>query len=444
MPFIPITPDDEKEMLKSIGIDNFDDLLKHIPESHRMKEKYNLRNGLSELKVVKEISGAIQKNEVICFAGGGVYDHFIPSAVIDVISKPEFKTAYTPYQPEVSQGTLQTIFEYQSVICDLTKMEVSNASLYDGASALAEALMIGPAVNNRNTVLIAQTVNPRYREVVSTYFSGTSQKIVTVPYDINKGNLNLNTLKDFINNDTSIIAIQHPNYFGIYENIEEIVEIAHKNNSLIVQIFDPISLALLKPPGDYDIDIAVAEGQCLGNPLNFGGPLLGIFTCKKSLIRKIPGRLTALTEDVDSKRGFVLTLQTREQHIRREKATSNICTSQQLVALASLVYLSSLGPYGLIDVAKTCYKLTHYLYESLLKIGLKPLFDSNFFREFSIKLPEDSKEVLLKMTEYGYLAGVDLKKDYPEAGDSILISATEKRTKNEIDGFITTFKKILF
>ncbi|MEA3485426.1 MAG: aminomethyl-transferring glycine dehydrogenase subunit GcvPA, partial [Candidatus Aerophobetes bacterium] len=389
--YIPNTEDDQRKMLEEIGIESIDDLFKNIPLHLRGRTKFNLPPSLSEMELVREMKKLGRKNanldEYVSFLGAGGYDHFIPAVVEHLSSRAEFYTSYTPYQAEASQGTLQAIYEYQSLICNLFKMDTCNASVYDGATALAEAVILAHNVNHRQKVLIAKTIHPEYRQVLSTYIERTlGLSIIEIGY--RDGVTDLAELEEKVDEDTSCVVVQNPNFLGCLEEVKKMEEIAHKFGSLYIVSVDPISLGLLIPPGDYNADIAVGEGQPLGNHLNFGGPYLGIFTCKKEFLRKMPGRIVGETTDKKGERGFVLTLQTREQHIRREKASSNICTNQGLNALRADIYLSTLGEEGLREVANLCLQKSHYAAEKISQIpGFKLSFNSPFFKEFSVKCP---------------------------------------------------------
>ncbi len=357
IPYIPHTEEDKKEMFREIGVKSTEELFKNIPQDLLLKTPLGLPSSLSEMELLKEMRKLSQKNanlnEYVSFLGAGSYDHFIPTVVNHLSERSEFYTSYTPYQPEASQGILQVFYEYQSLICQLFQMDIANASLYEGATALAEAVILAHNFNHRQKVLLSKTIHPEYRQVLKTYIEKTlGLSIVEIDYE--NGITNLNELKEKISEEISCVVIQNPNFFGCLEKVREIEEITHKFGSLYITSVDPISLGLLIPPGEYNADIAVAEGQSLGNHLNFGGPYLGIFTCKKKFLRKIPGRRVGETTDQKGQRGFTLTLQTREQHIRREKATSNICTNEALNALRATIYLSALGKEGLREVAELC------------------------------------------------------------------------------------------
>jgi glycine dehydrogenase subunit 1 len=434
MNFIPVNENQREEMLKIIG-KGVEDLLSGIPEKLLLKESLNLPSVVSEMEIKKELSETAKLNkDLIVFAGGGVYDHYIPSAIRHLTGRAEFYTSYTPYQPEVSQGTLQAAFEYQSLICELTGMEVSNASIYDGATALAEAIFMALSINDkRNKVVVSGGINPYYLEVVKTYL-GEKYPLEVLP--LSEGITNSEQISK-IDEETACVAIQHPNFLGNLEEVEKFVEIAHKYGVIIILSFDPISLGLLKTPGEYNVDIATAEGQCLGIPMSLGGPHLGIFTSMKKYIRKMPGRIAGKTVDKQGRDGYVMVLQTREQHIRRENATSNICTNQQLCALMAAIYLTLHGGEGIKDIANKTTQKTHYLAENLEKAGLKlPYKKQNFFREFIVEIPQGAKKAVDKGIKKGYLAGIDLGKFKKEWKNHLLVSVTEKRTKEEMDELV--------
>jgi glycine dehydrogenase subunit 1 len=437
--YIPNTDEQKREMLSEIGAAGIEELFRDIPERIRLNRPLNLPKALSDIELKKHMQMISDKNSdtdhYTCFLGAGAYDHYIPSIIDHLLSRQEFYTAYTPYQPEISQGTLQAIFEYQSMICLLTGMDVSNASLYDGASAVAEAALLACRVTGRTHVLTAKTVHPESREVLRTYtkFGG----ITVDEYGFSDGAADLSDLEARINTDTAAVVVQNPNFFGIIEDIKEIADLAHKNKSLLIVSCDPISLALLKPPGELGADIAVGEGQSLGNPLSFGGPYLGFFAVTRQLMRRIPGRVVGETVDLSGKRGFVLTLQTREQHIRREKATSNICTNHALNALASTIYLTVMGKSGLREVAELCLQKAHYAYLRLTETNkFSPVFASPFFKEFTVKYCGDVHELTARLLEQRILAGYTVEKDYADMENVLLIAVTEKRTKQEIDAFV--------
>lgn len=443
MPFIPNTDADRKAMLERIGVNSFEELIANIPGELRFKQDFNLPAPLSEMEVAHEIHHKTRCNQgisdAISFLGGGVYDHFIPAAVGHIISRSEFYTAYTPYQPEVSQGTLQAIYEYQSMIAELMNMEVANASLYDGGSALAEASLMAIAETNRNKILVSQAVHPHYRQIIRTY--GHGQKIEIKTIELENGITNLSDLASQIDDKTAAVVIQHPNFLGNLEEVFEISKLAHDVGALLITSNDPISLGILEPPGNYDADIATGEGQCLGNSLNFGGPNLGILASKFKLIRRMPGRIAGATVDSQGRRGFVLTFQTREQHIRREKATSNICTNQALNALAATVYLALMGQRGIQDVATLCLQNSHYLMDQIQNLaGFHLAYASPFFKEFAITTPVPAGEIVEKLMLQNIYAGIDLSQFDYGLKNSLLIAVTEKRTREEMDVFVEALK----
>ncbi len=442
MGFVPNTEEDRQEMLKAIGVSSFEELISDIPPEIRLKEDLKLPEPLSEYEALKELREISEKNldlnHAISFLGGGAYDHFIPSAVFTIISRSEFYTAYTPYQAEVSQGTLQAIYEYQTMICRLTGMDVANASMYDGGSALAEAVLLAFGHTGRNEVIIAGPINPNYLSVIRTYTHPKRADIKLTRFD--SGICDIDDLKNKVTDKTACVVVQQPNFFGNIEDVFEIEKLAHNVGALFIVAIDPISLGILIPPGEYGADVVVGEGQPLGIPLSFGGPYLGILAVKEFLIRKIPGRLSGITIDRDGERGFVLTLQTREQHIRREKATSNICTNQGLMMIAATVYMALMGKRGLREVAKLCLQKSYYLAEQISKInGFKLKYNQPFFKEFVVQTPIPASEIKKKLQQKKILPGIDISK-FDGYGDGLLIAVTEKRTKKEMDLFIEELK----
>ncbi len=446
MPYIPSTEENRKQMLKAIGVSDFEELLQDIPDTLRFKGDFDLPRPLSEIEVTGLLQKLADKNKHTgthaCFLGGGAYDHFIPAAVDHIISRPEFYTAYTPYQPEVSQGTLQAIYEYQTMIANLTDMDVANASMYDGASALAEAALLSAHHTGKEEVLISKTVHPFYRQVVKTYCKRSGIHLKEI--DIADYLTDLDQLKNMVSKNTAGLLVQHPNFFGFLENLPEMEKIIHGVEGLYTISVDPISLGILKPPGQYNADLVTGEGQSLGNHLSLGGPYLGIFAAKKSLIRKMPGRIAAVTEDTEGRRGFVLTLQTREQHIRRDKATSSICTNQQLCALAATVYMALMGKKGIPAVAHLCLQKAHYLAEKLAAIDkIELLANHPFFKEFAVKTPVKADTIINHMRTKNIFAGIDLSRfDYP-INNALLIAVTEKRTKAEMDRYVEVMEEIV-
>lgn len=440
MPYISNTDRDRQKMFARIGISKFEDLIQAIPEKFRLDGELKLDKAMSELEITHKIKSQTCKN--LCtqstnsFLGAGVYDHFIPAAVDSIVSRPEFFTAYTPYQAEVSQGTLQYIYEYQTMICELTGMEVSNASVYDGAVALAEAVSMACSATNRSEVLLARTVHPEAREVVKTYSRFDGAEIIELGYDQN-GVTCLQEAEELVNDRTGAIVLQSPNFFGCLEALNRFAELAHRHKALFIVSADPISLGLLQSPGEAGADIVVGEGQGLGNPLSFGGPYFGFMATTERLMRRLPGRIVGQTTDGDGKRGFILTLQAREQHIRRGKATSNICSNQSLCALAATIYLTVLGKAGLKRVAELCLQKAHYACELLVETGkFSPAFGAPFFKEFVVIAREDAASLNARLLEQKLIGGYPLSGDYPELGNALLIAVTEKRTRAEIDRLV--------
>lgn len=443
MPFVPASEKDRQYMLSKIGVDNFEQLIANIPSEVRYKGGMDFPEQLSEYEVTRLMNSYSNMNNSasshICFMGGGAYERYIPSIVGDTINRAEFRTAYTPYQAEVSQGTLQAMYEFQTMICQLYAMDVANASLYDGGTALAEAVLMASAINNKTEFVYVGTVNPNYKDVVKTVTQGrkfTYKEAIT-----NDGMTDFEKLKSLMNGNISAVIVQQPNFLGSVEDVYELEKIAHENNCLFIVAADPFSVGVLEAPGNYNADIVIAEGQPLGISLSFGGPYLGIFACKQQYIRKIPGRLTGVTKDLDGKRGFVLTLQTREQQIKREKATSNICTNQGLFMLAATVYMETLGKSGIKEVAEQSFHKAHYLAEQISKIEGYELFnDKPFIFEFAVKVPGDIQKLLDNANDEGFLAGINISK-YVAQPNVLLIAVTEIRTKKEIDDFLSFLKK---
>ncbi len=439
--YTPHTPQDIDEMLSAIGVNSIEDLFARIPKQHRFP-KLDLPKGMTEMEIAAELNDIASANattdDFISFLGAGAYDHYIPAAVDMILKRGEFYTAYTPYQPEVSQGTLQAIFEFQTLMTQLTGMEVSNASHYDGATAAAEAANL--AYHNfrgkRRKVLVSRSVNPQYRETIRSYMNGLED--VQVLGDDRDFGQDTESLLSAIDRDTAVVIVQYPDFFGRITDYTNLVEKAHEFGTLVTFVFNPTALGILKPPGAFDADIAVGDGQPLGIPLAYGGPYLGIFTIKEQYVRKMAGRLVGETVDQDGNRAYVLTLTAREQHIRREKSTSNICTNQGLMALASAVYLSLLGKSGFKQVANLCYQKAHYAAEQISKIpGFELAFpDTPFFHEFVVKTPKPVSDINAHLEEHWILGGYDLSQDYPEMDHHLLVAVTEKMTKENIDEFV--------
>ncbi len=434
--YIGNTENEKKEMLEEIGINDIRDLFDAIPDSVYLNRKLNIPENLSEIDLIKNLKSLADKNKNLgdytCFLGAGAYDHYIPSVIDSLISRQEFYTSYTPYQPEISQGTLQSIFEYQTMICELTGMQVSNASMYDGATALTEAAIMSCEATKRNEILIAKSVSPESKKVLTTYSKYRNMIVIEVEYK--NGQIDIDDLKSKINENTAALLIQSPNFFGIIEDIASVEQLVHDNKSLLVVSADPISLAILKSPGELGADIVVGEAQSLGTPISFGGPYLGFFATTEKLMRKMPGRIAGQTVDQNGKRGFVLTLQTREQHIRRDKATSNICSNHALNALIATIYLTILGKEGLKEVANLCVQKSHYAYKELLKTGkFTEVFTAPFFKEFVVKSEESVDLLNDKLIKDKIIGGYSIEKDYADINNGWLVAVTEKRSKKEID-----------
>lgn len=447
MPYIANTPEDQRSMLEAIGLDKLDDLFASIPHELRLDRPLDVGPALTEMELTAHLNELARANhpagEKVCFLGAGSYDHFVPAIVDYVAGRGEFYTSYTPYQPEASQGNLQVFFEYQTLITQLTGMDVSNASLYDGGSAATEAVLMALSATNRHArVVTAASVHPESRAILATYLANLDTEIVTVGAP--DGTIDPAELEASLTDQTACVFVQHPNFFGCLEQVQQLADIAHRAGALFIVSVDPISLGLLKRPGDYGADIVVAEGQSLGSPMSFGGPYLGILACREKFVRRMPGRLAGETVDRRGKRCFVLTLQTREQHIRREKATSNICTNQGLLALRATVYLAALGPQGMRETAELCLRKADHAARAITSCDrFARTFSKPTFKEFTIKAADtDVAELIARACEQGYLAGVPLGRWYPELSDSFLVSVTERRTREEIDGLAACLAEV--
>lgn len=445
MSYVPHTPEDIEFMLKTIGASSLEELLSDIPKEVRFNRDFELPGGLSELEIRTTLGRIAAKNadldRYVSFLGAGAYDHYIPSVVSPILFRSEYYTAYTPYQAELSQGMLQAIYEFQTAVCELTGMEIANASLYDGASALAEAvLMMVRIAKKRSEILICGTVNPLYRQVVESYCQGLELHFVEVPFE--NGVVTPDQVRRLLSDKTAGILIQNPNFFGNLEPVEEIIRLAHEKGAKAAVSVDPVSLGLLKPPGEWGADIVVGEGQALGNSLNFGGPYVGFFAARMEHARQIPGRIVGATRDANGKKGFCLTLQTREQHIRRERATSNICTNETLNALAMLFSLVILGREGLGEMASQSARKAHYLKEGLCRIpGISSPWNEPFFKEFVVRTKEDPKQMNERLLREKIIGGLDLGKFYPALKNHILFCVTEKRTRGEMDHLLELVSK---
>lgn len=438
MQYVSNTAADRQAMLKTIGVASFDELLKKVPSKLR-SFKWQLPRGMSELELFREMVETGKANrhfhDFACYLGAGCYDHFIPTVVGALAHRGEFITSYTPYQGEASQGTLQFIYEYQSMICELTGMDFSNASMYDGASSLAEAVLLALRTDGRKKILLPDTVHPEYRDVVRTYVSSIDCEIVTVP--MKDLTVDLAELRRLADDRTAAVVLQQPNFFGTLEEARQIAETAKKAGALVIACVNPVSLGVVESPGEYGADIAVGEGQPLGNPVSFGGPHFGFFTVKADLLRKIPGRIAGMTVDKVGRRSFVLTLQAREQHIRREKATSNICTNHSLCALKGAIYMSLLGPKGLKKLALINVRNAHRTRERLLKVKqVSALSDKPFFNEFGLRIEKDPKSLADSLRRNKILGPLALDRFYPALRSAYLIAVTENRTEADLERLV--------
>jgi glycine dehydrogenase subunit 1 len=433
--FAPHTDDDVRQMLDALGLGSLDDLYAHIPPEVLLDHRLDIPAGLSEMELLDDLRRLAGRNrhadDLICFAGGGAYDHYVPAVVWALAGRSELQTSYTPYQPELSQGILQALFEYQSMICDLTGLPVSNASLYDGATALVEAVNLARAATGRDRVLVATTVDPRYVETLYTYGRGPGYQ--PERWVAEEGRATIPELGD----DVACVVVQHPNAFGVLEPVRELFSAAREAGARAIQVFDPLSLGVLAPPGELGADIAVAEGQGLGNHLNYGGPYLGIIAAGMQDVRRMPGRIAGQTEDVEGRPGYVLTLQAREQHIRREKATSNICTNQTLMAVAAATYLAWLGPDGLVEVGEASAAKARYAADRLTSIdGVRLTYsEAPFFREFGISM-DGAQRVPEALAGRGFMVG-------PVIDESLIVACTERRTRAEIDALAEAVEEVM-
>ena len=425
-PYLPNTDADRGIMLQDIGVSSIDELFHDVPAKY-LNVQFHLPPPLSEMELKEELRQLSNRNasfdDNACFLGAGYYHHFIPGVISHITGRSEFYTAYTPYQAEISQGTLQTIYEYQSLVCQLTGMEISNAGMYDGSTAAAEGALMACRITGRNKVLVLNTVNPRYFEVVDTYIKG---------HDMFARKVGLNSVELYP--DCACMICQQPNFFGYLEDMKTFARVAHEAGALLIVIADPISLGMFKPPADYGADIVVAEGQPLGNTVSFGGPGLGIFTCRKEYLRQMPGRIVGKTVDTEGQTGYVLTISTREQHIRRERATSNICTNEALVTLATTAYLAVLGKEGFRRVAELCYHKAHYAAGEICKLkGYSMAFQQPFFKEFAIRCPVTPNQINAALIREKIIGGLDISQ---LVENSILFCVTEVNTKQEIDKLV--------
>jgi len=452
MPFIPHTDQDVREMLAAIGVADVETLFDEIPQDLRSSVPSTIPPGLGEMEITQLMRArAGADRQPICFLGAGAYDHHVPAAVWEITTRGEFYSAYTPYQPEASQGSLQLIYEYQTMMASLTGLDVANASLYDGASGLAEAVLMAIRANRRSKarrILMPRTLHPRYRDVVNAIVRNQDVTLELFDYDRATGRCDPAALAPYAGQDVTAVVIPQPNFFGVLEDVHALTDWAHEQGALVIGVVNPTALALLAPPGEWGregADIACGEGQPLGVPLASGGPYFGFMTSKKAYVRQMPGRIVGRTLDLEGREGFVLTLQAREQHIRRSKATSNICTNQGLMVTAATIYLSLLGADGLARVAQASHANTQALVAALGEIdGVEPVFAKQpSFHEAVVRLPKPAADVLPRLADQGVLGGYDLAADYPELGDAILVCATEMRTAEEIDRYAATLRDLL-
>ncbi len=440
MDYTQLTKSDEQAMLATIGVRTVDELFAGVAEAHKLKERLNIPPGLAEMELLADLERLASKNvstdQQISFLGGGIYDHFVPTIVGALAMQSEFLTAYTPYQAEASQGVLQAFYEFQTMVCQFTAMDIANSSLYEFASAAAEAALMACQITRRSRIVVSDATHPDLRRVLKTYLYETSHEVIVVKST--DGVTPIEVIRKAVDDQTAAVIVQHPTFFGTLEDMPVIADLAHDGGALLIASVDPISCGLLKRPGDYGADIVIAEGQSLGVPQSYGGPVLGLLACRQEYLRKIPGRLVGQTTDRDGRVGYCLTLQTREQHIRREKATSNICTNQGLLAMHATVYMAALGKSGIAQVAKRCFDNAHYAAERIAALSNFELaFDVPFFKEFVVRSKrKDVTAVLEACQQAGVLAGVPLGKWYPQLDDCFMVAVTEKRTKEEMDRLV--------
>lgn len=443
MPYIPHTEADERAMLATIGVDSIDALFREVPADLMLKGPMNVHEALDEHRLLGKLFELSRENknsvsDLVCFLGAGMYDRYIPATVGAIISRGEFLTAYTPYQPELSQGYLQTIYEFQTMVAELYGMDLANASMYDGATSMAEAAILCHGVNGRTKIAISEAVHPHYRQVMHTYGWSTSLDVVEIPQSDGQ-------TQDYavVDGDTACIVVQYPNFFGEIEDLAAARAAADKAGAMLVVVADPVACALLKPPGAFGADIVVGEGQPLGIAMGFGGPALGLFSCKREHVRRIPGRIVGRTNDAKGTPGYVMTLRTREQDIRREKATSNICTNEALMALSATVYMSALGKNGMRQVAESSARNAHYAIDQLGAAGAKRKFGGRIFDEFVVEVPRSAKDVQRELIGKGVLAGLPLGDYYGGMENCLLVAVTETRTKAQIDDFAQKLRSLL-
>jgi len=444
MNYTQLTQQDTTQMLEVLGAGSIDDLFAKIPESTRLATDLHIPPGISELELLRDAGALAAKNEdtsrVVCFLGAGAYDHFVPTLVDALAAQTEFLTAYTPYQAEASQGVLQLFYEFQTMVAELTGMDVANASLYEGATAAAEAVLMARGVTRRDRVVVAESVHPDTLRVLRTYTAQQEIEVVTVPAP--GGVVDPAAFGQAVNDKTAAVVVQSPNFYGCLERIDRLIPQIHEHGALAIIATDPIACGLLKPPGAFDADVVVGEGQALGIPMQYGGPYLGLLACREQFLRKIPGRIVGMTKDVEGRRGFCLTLQTREQHIKRERATSNICTNQGLLAVRASIYTAAMGKKGIQEAASQSFDKAHYAAEAIAGLdGYELRFDAPFFKEFAVRTTKDVVAVLAKCREHGIAGGVPLARFDDALSDCFLVAVTEQRTKAEIDALVEALKE---
>ncbi|HEY7782582.1 MAG TPA: aminomethyl-transferring glycine dehydrogenase subunit GcvPA [Ktedonobacterales bacterium] len=447
MTYVPNTTAEQSEMLRAVGARSIEDLLAPIPKAVRLPRALKLPAALSEPDLKRLMTGMAELNADLdhyaSFLGAGSYDHVVPSVVPHLAKRSEFYTSYTPYQPEVSQGMLQVIYEFQTLVCQITGMDVANASLYDGSTAVVEGALLAVGPGGRGEVVVSRALDPQYRATLRTYAHARGFTLREV--GLADGVTSLDDLESALGQETRAVIVQQPNFFGALEDVRAIERLTHTTKALfIVAITEPASLGVLAPPGSYGADLVAAEGQSLGNPIGFGGPALGLLASRTDYVRRLPGRLVGRTVDEAGETGYVLTLQTREQHIRRERATSNICTNQALLALFTTIYLAALGKRGFHDVGALCLRKAHYAQSRISAVpGFAPLFARPFFDEFAVRTPLPAEQVNAQLREQGIIGGYELGRDYPELGEALLFCVTEARTRDDIDNLVSALEEIV-
>ncbi|HEX8982532.1 MAG TPA: aminomethyl-transferring glycine dehydrogenase subunit GcvPA [Ktedonobacterales bacterium] len=447
MSYVPNTPAEQQAMLREIGATTIEDLLKPIPADVRLQRPLKLPAALREMDVRRLLVGMAEQNadldQYISFLGAGSYDHVQPSIVPHLVKRSEFYTSYTPYQPEYSQGMLQATYEFQTLVCQITGMDVANASLYDGSTSVVEAALMAAGPGGRGEVIVSRALDPQYRATLQTY--ARTRGFTVREIGLEGGITSAKELRDALNKDTKAVIIQHPNFFGALEDVHAIEKIVHETKALfVVTITEPASLGSLEPPGAYGADIVAAEGMSLGSPIGYGGPALGLFATRNEFVRRMPGRIVGKTVDDRGQTGYVLTLQTREQHIRRERATSNICTNQELLAIFTTVYLSALGKQGFSELGSQCIRKSHYAQQAICALpGFSLAFDHPFFDEFAVNCPIPVETLNAELRDRGVIGGYDLSRDYPELPNAALFCVTEARTREDIDTLVTVLEEIV-